>query len=70
MIIDCSERGNVRITMIDYIKEMDAKAATPTMNHLFQVSEKAYDENTAQMLDKNTVQMFHHDVVKPLFLSK
>jgi hypothetical protein len=55
-----------------YIKEMledlqsdtDGEAATPTVNHLFQVVSEE-----PKKLDENIAQNFHHNIVKLLFLS-
>jgi hypothetical protein len=72
MTINYSKKGKVKITMIPYIKNMLAeipndmagKSATPASSHLFQVNEDA------QKLDKDTEQLFHHNVAKLLFLCK
>jgi hypothetical protein len=58
--------------MIDYIKNMLAKlpkdmageAATPAVNHLFEVNEKPI------LLDKEKLELFHHYTAKLLFLCK
>jgi hypothetical protein len=73
MMVNYSKPGKVKILMIDFIKsmlsslsdEMNGEAApTPAANHLFQVNEDA------KKLDEEMVQLFHHNVVKLLFLCK
>jgi hypothetical protein len=72
MTLDFSKDGKVKILMIHYIQKMlakipgnmDGEAARPTANHLFEVN-KSTDK-----LDKETAQIFHHNVAKLLFLCK
>jgi hypothetical protein len=72
MTLDYREDGKVKILMIDYIQkmlaelpdDMNGEAATPAANHLFEVDE------SADKLDEETAQLFHHNVAKLLFLCK
>jgi hypothetical protein len=72
MTLDYREDGKVKILTIDYIQKMLAKlpddmngeATTPAANHLFEVDE------SADKLDEETAQLFHHNVAKLLFLCK
>jgi hypothetical protein len=72
MTLDYREDGKVKILMINSIQkmlaelpdDMSGEAATPAANHLFEVDESA-DE-----LDEETAQLFHHNVAKLLFLCK
>jgi hypothetical protein len=72
MTLDFSEDGKIKITMIDYIKNMLAElpedmageAATPAANHLFEVSEKPV------LLSQEKAELFHHYTAKLLFLCK
>jgi hypothetical protein len=61
MTLDYSKPGKVEILMNDYIKGI---AGTPLANHLFQV------KDNAERLDKETVQLFHPNLAKLLFLCK
>ena len=71
MMIDYSEEGKVKILMVDYIEkmvadlpaDMDGTAPTPAANHLFKVNTVNPKRLEPQMAD-----MFHHNVVKLLFL--
>lgn len=73
MRIDYSTPGKVAITMVDYIdnmlrelpEDMAGTATSPASNHLFNVN----NDNPAK-LDKETSEMFHHNVAKLLFLCK
>jgi hypothetical protein len=72
MTLDYSEKGKVKIKMIDYVKkmlvdlpsEMDGVAPTPAANHLFTVDEDQ------EKVDENKAQFFHTYVAKALFLCK
>jgi hypothetical protein len=72
MTLDYSKDGKVKILIVDYIRkmlaeipdDMDGEAATRAANHLFEVNE------SADKLDKETSQLFHHNVAKLLFLCK
>jgi hypothetical protein len=71
MRIDYSPPGKVKITMFDYIDRMldelpvlmDGEAATPASNHLFVVN-----ENNPQKLERKESEVFHHNMVKLLFV--
>jgi hypothetical protein len=72
MTLDFRESGKVKITMLDYIKQMlddlpddpamRGSAPTPAANHLFQV------RDNEKKLDKKEAEIFHHNVAKLLFL--
>jgi hypothetical protein len=72
MTLDYSEKGKVKVLMINYIKNMLAElphdmrgeAATVTANHLFDV------DTEAVKLEEEVAQLFHHNVAKLLFLCK
>jgi hypothetical protein len=72
MTIDYSEDGKVKITMVDYIKEMledlpadmAGESATPASNHLFTIREEPV------FLDEATSDKFHSNTAKLLFVSK
>jgi hypothetical protein len=74
MTLDFSLEGKVRITMVDYIQnmlddlpsDMDGEAATPAANHLFDVNAATAD----MLLDRETAELYHHNVAKLLFLCK
>eukprot|EP00978_Attheya_sp_CCMP212_P044734 scaffold320412_cov39-Attheya_sp.AAC.1 len=73
MTLDFSSPGKVRVTMIDYIKnmladlpsDMDGAAATAAPTHLFEVN-----ITDPIMLDEDNATLFHHNVAKLLFLCK
>jgi hypothetical protein len=73
MTLDFSTPGQVTITMIDYIKmicmdlpkDMIGSAATPAVNHLFQI-----DDKNAAPLDKDRANLFVHLTMQLLFLSQ
>jgi hypothetical protein len=75
MTLDYSEKGRVKIKMIDYMEklladiialldEMGGEAPTPAANHLFVVN----DNQTK--LDEQRAQFFHTYVAKTLFVCK
>jgi hypothetical protein len=72
MTLDYSEKGKVKIKMIDYVEKMladlppkmDGYAPTPAANHLF-----AVDDNQPKV-DEQKAQFFHTYVAKTLFLCK
>ena len=72
MTIDYSTKGKVRLSMINYIKEilnelpddMNGENTTPAANFLFDVDEDC--EN----LDAETAEFFHHNTAKLLLLCK
>ena len=72
MTLDYSISKKIKITMIDYIKnmltelppDMDGESPTPAANHLFEVNE------APTLLDEQKSQFFHHNVAKLLFLCK
>ncbi len=72
MTLDYSEKGKVKIKMIDYVEklladlpeEMDGEAPSPAADHLFTV-----DENQSKV-DEKRAQFFHTYVAKTLFLCK
>jgi hypothetical protein len=72
MTVDFSEKGDVKIIMKDYIRQMldelpddmVGEATTPASLHLFSVNEN--DEK----LDEENAEMFHHHTAKLLFLSR
>jgi hypothetical protein len=72
MTLDYSEKGKVKIKMVDYVEkmladlptEMDGTAPTPAANHLFTVN----DNQTK--VDEQKAQFFHTYVAKTLFLCK
>lgn len=72
MVIDFTHRCKVKITMIEYIKNMvdeapiefSGTAATPAANHLFDTYEEA------PKLEERRAAIFHHTVAKALFLAK
>jgi len=71
MRIDYTQKGKVKISMYDYIDKMlaelpsDMNRVSTTMAalHLFNVND------SAEKLDKNKAQLFHHLVAKLLYLS-
>ena len=71
MCIDYTQKGKVKISMYDYIDKMlaelpsDMNRVSTTMAalHLFNVND------SAEKLDKNKAQLFHHLVAKLLYLS-
>jgi len=73
MTLDFSSPGKVRVTMIDYIKnmladlpsDMDGIAATAAPSHLFEVN-----MNDPIMFDEDNATLCHHNVAKLLFLCK
>jgi hypothetical protein len=72
MTLDYSERGKVKIQMLDNVDkmladlptEMDGEAPSPVANHLL----TAKDDQTK--VDQNKAQFFHTYVAKTLFLCK
>ncbi len=75
MTIDFSNPGKVKLSMIEYIRDMlesvpaelignNAECATPASEHLFLVNADA------QKLDSTSADMFHHNTAKLLFLCK
>jgi hypothetical protein len=72
MTLDYSEKGKVKIKMLDYVKRMLAdlpdetasEAAFPAANHLFTV------DNNQTKVDEERAQLFHTYVGKMLFLCK
>jgi hypothetical protein len=72
MTLDYSDKGKVKIKMLDYVEKMladlpvkmDGEAPTPAANHLFTVD----DDQTK--VDKEKAQFFHTYVAKTLFLCK
>jgi hypothetical protein len=72
MALDYSEKGKVKIKMLDYIDKiiadlpanMDGEAPSPTANHLFTVN----DDQTK--VGEKKAQFFHAYVAKTLFLCK
>jgi hypothetical protein len=72
MTLDYSEKGRVKIKMLDYVDkmlsdlpdEMDGEAPSPAANHLLTVN----DEQTK--VDEKKAQLFHTYVAKTLFLCK
>jgi hypothetical protein len=72
MTLDFSEDVKVKILMIDYIQkmlakipdDMDGEAAKLAASHSFEVNK------SADKLDKDMAQLFHHNVAKLLFLCK
>jgi hypothetical protein len=72
MTLDYSEKGKVKIKMLDYVEKMladlpgkmDGEAPTPAANHLFLV-----DDNQTKV-DEQKAQFFHTYVAKALFLCK
>ena len=72
MTLDYTEKGKVKIKMIDYVQKMLAdlpddmagEAPTPAANHLFDV-----DDNQTKVCEKKA-QFFHTYVAKALFLCK
>jgi hypothetical protein len=73
MMLDYTEAGEVKVTMIDYIKmmlqdiqpDMIGKAATPAANHLFSVN----TENPKPLNTEDT-EYFVHLVMQLLYLSQ
>ncbi|KAL7559815.1 hypothetical protein ACA910_003979 [Epithemia clementina (nom. ined.)] len=73
MVLDYSDTGKVKIQMFDYIQsllnnlppDMDGTSNTPAGEHLFTVN-----ETNPELLDEATAELFHHNVVKLLFLCK
>jgi hypothetical protein len=74
MTLDFSLEGKVKIMMVDYIQNMldelpsnmDGEATTPAANHLFDVNKATTD----MLLDRETTELYHHNVAKLLFLCK
>jgi hypothetical protein len=72
MTLDYTEKGKVKIKMLDYVTkmladlptEMDGKAPTPAANHVFMV-----DDNQTKV-GKKKAQIFHTYIAKTLFLCK
>mgnify|MGYP000305707936 CR=1 FL=1 len=72
MTLDYSEKGKVKIKMLDYVTkmladlppDMDGEAPTPAANHLFSV-----DDQQTKVTEKQA-QFFHTCVAKTLFLCK
>ena len=74
MTLDFTIKGQVKITMIPYVKEIvelfkkhddsDRHANTPAAEHLFQINEQATP------LSQHQATVFHNFVVKCLFLTK
>jgi hypothetical protein len=72
MTLDYTEKGKVKIKMLDYVDkmladlpaEMDGEAPTPAANHLF-----AVDDDQAKVTEQKA-QFFHTYVAKTLFLCK
>jgi hypothetical protein len=72
MTLDYSEKGKVKIKMLDYVDkmltdlpaEMDGEALSPAANHLLTVN----DYQTK--VDEKKAQLFHTHVAKTLFLCK
>jgi hypothetical protein len=72
MTLDYSEKGKVKIKMLDYVEnmladlpaEMDGEAPAPAANHLLTVN----DDNIK--VDEKKAQLFHTYVAKKLFLCK
>jgi hypothetical protein len=72
MKLDYSEKGKVKIEMLDYVEkmiadlpdEMDGEAPSPAANHLFTVDDKHTKVN------EKKAQLFHTYVAKKLFLCK
>eukprot|EP00957_Ditylum_brightwellii_P171293 13039681-Ditylum_brightwellii.AAC.1 len=72
MVLNFSKKGEVRISMIDYIKEtiedfpeaIEGTVATPAADHLFKVNKNAMP------LDEEMARAFHTSTAKPLFLCK
>jgi hypothetical protein len=72
MMLDFSVEGKVKVIMKDYIQDMldelpsdmDGESVTPAGEHLFTANENPVP------LDEATVQMFHTNTAKLLFLSK
>jgi hypothetical protein len=70
MTLDYSEKGKVKIKMLDYVDkmladvpaEMDGESPSPAANHLFTVN----DDQTK--LGEKKAQFFHTYVEKPMFL--
>jgi hypothetical protein len=73
MTINFSHKGQVRLTMFDYIANMlealpevmKGESATPAGEHLFNI-----DEDNPTLLGEDDATMFHHNTAKLLFLSK
>ena len=71
MCIDYTVKGKVKISMYDYIDKMLAElpsdmngvSTTPAALHLFNV------DDSAEKLDEDNAQLFHHLVTKLLYLS-
>jgi hypothetical protein len=72
MTLDYSEKGKIKIKMLDYVDKMltdlpakmDGEAPSPTANHLLTVN----DDQTK--VDEKKAQLFHTYVVKVMFLCK
>jgi hypothetical protein len=72
MTLDYSERGKVKIKMLDYVDkmlgdllaEMDGEAPSPASNHLLTVNDDQIK------VDEKKAQFFHTYVAKTLFLCK
>jgi hypothetical protein len=73
MTIYYTTKGEVKVTMVDYIKEVlvdfpgviDGTAPMPASEHLFDV--RPDEERT--FLNKEQARVFHHDVAQLLFAS-
>ena len=73
MTLDYQTPGKVKITMVNYIKDMlrelptdmDGESITPAGNHLFQVN-----ESNPELLDEATSDFYHHNTAKLLYLCK
>jgi hypothetical protein len=73
MTVDFSVPEKVKSAMENYVKDMlralpddmDGTATTPAAGYLFEVN-----HNNPELLDQETVDMFHHNVAKLLFLCK
>jgi hypothetical protein len=72
MTLDYSEKGKVKIKMLDYIEkmladlpdEMDGEAPSPAANHLFTVDDKQ------TKVDEKKAKFFHEYTANTLFLCK
>jgi hypothetical protein len=73
MIMDYSTKGEVKVTMVDYLKgvlgdfpeEITRTAPTPASEHMFNV--RSDEERT--MLNEEQAQAFHHDAAQLIFAS-
>jgi hypothetical protein len=72
MTIDFSDDGKVKFSMINYVEnmlnclpdDMEGEAVSPASQFLFDVNK------TAENLDDETADLFHHNTAKLLFLCK